>query len=124
MKLSSRRQPSLFTQSMLVTETGPWNSRQNSGSTHVRSENTMIEGQLQNRVKKNSDKKQKVADYRKELADLRKAIRAERRRGIAAHWSYDLRRHLDLVKTYKSKLLMLKQIISEQLLISETTKSE
>jgi len=28
------------------------------------------------------------------LAKLRRAPRAERRRGLAGHWSYDLNRHL------------------------------
>jgi hypothetical protein len=38
------------------------------------------------------------------LAKLRRALRAERRRGIAGHWSYDLNRHLGLLGAYKGAL--------------------
>jgi hypothetical protein len=38
------------------------------------------------------------------LAKLRRALRAERRRARANHWSYDLNRHLGLLSAYKSEL--------------------
>lgn len=38
------------------------------------------------------------------LAKLRSALRAERRRGIAGHWSYDLARHVELLRAYKKEL--------------------
>lgn len=37
------------------------------------------------------------------LAKLRKALRAERRRGIAGHWSYDLARHAELLRMYREE---------------------
>lgn len=41
------------------------------------------------------------------IARLRCALRAERRRGHAGHWSYDLDRHLGLVKAYKCEIAAL-----------------
>ncbi|HUU24726.1 MAG TPA: DUF6477 family protein [Methyloceanibacter sp.] len=38
------------------------------------------------------------------LAKLRRALRTERRRARAAHWSYDLNRHLGLLSAYKGEL--------------------
>jgi hypothetical protein len=38
------------------------------------------------------------------LAKLKSALRAERRRGLAGHWSYDLNRHLGLISAYKAEL--------------------
>jgi hypothetical protein len=38
------------------------------------------------------------------LGKLRRALRAERRRGLAGHWSYDLNRHLGLLSAYKEEL--------------------
>jgi hypothetical protein len=38
------------------------------------------------------------------LGKLRRALRAERRRGLAGHWSYDLNRHLGLLSAYKGEL--------------------
>jgi hypothetical protein len=35
------------------------------------------------------------------LARLRRALRAERRRGIAGHWTYDLARHVELLRVYR-----------------------
>lgn len=37
----------------------------------------------------------------KRLGLLRKALRAERRRGHAGHWTYDLGRHSALLRCYK-----------------------
>jgi len=39
------------------------------------------------------------------LAKLRRALRTERRRARAAHWSYDLNRHLGLLSAYKGELV-------------------
>jgi hypothetical protein len=38
------------------------------------------------------------------LAKLRRALRAERTRGLAGHWSYDLNRHLGLLSAFKAEL--------------------
>src|SRR4029077_13205144 len=38
------------------------------------------------------------------LAKLRRALRAERTRGLAGHWSYDLNRHLGLLSAFKGEL--------------------
>jgi hypothetical protein len=38
------------------------------------------------------------------LAKLRRALRAERRRGVAGHWTYDLCRHAALVRVYRLEL--------------------
>lgn len=35
------------------------------------------------------------------LARLRRALRAERQRGVAGHWSYDLARHSELLTVYR-----------------------
>jgi len=42
------------------------------------------------------------------LAKLRRALRAERSRGLAGHWSYDLNRHLGLLSAYKGELAALR----------------
>jgi hypothetical protein len=41
------------------------------------------------------------------LGRLRKALRAERRRGLAGHWTYDLARHIELLQLYRAELAML-----------------
>ena len=41
------------------------------------------------------------------LAKLRRAFRAERRRALAGHWSYDLNRHLGLLSAYRGELARL-----------------
>jgi hypothetical protein len=41
------------------------------------------------------------------LAKLRRALRAERRRGIAGHWTYDLARHVELLRIYRLELARL-----------------
>jgi hypothetical protein len=42
------------------------------------------------------------------LAKLRRALGAERRRGLAGHWSYDRNRHLGLLSAYKGELASLR----------------
>jgi len=42
------------------------------------------------------------------LAKPRRALRAERSRGLAGHWSYDLNRHLGLLSAYKGELAALR----------------
>jgi len=37
------------------------------------------------------------------LAKLERALRAERRRGIAGHWTYNLARHVQLLRVYRSE---------------------
>ena len=41
---------------------------------------------------------------RRILAKLRRALRAERRRGLAGHWTYDLARHAALLRVYRLEL--------------------
>jgi len=43
------------------------------------------------------------------LGKLRRALRAERTRGPAGHWSYDLNRHLGLLSAYKRELAGLRR---------------
>jgi hypothetical protein len=43
------------------------------------------------------------------VAKLRKALRAERRRGLAGHWTYDLARHIELLRLYRGELAALKK---------------
>jgi hypothetical protein len=38
------------------------------------------------------------------LAKLRQALRAERRRGLSGHWTYDLGRHVELLRVYREEL--------------------
>lgn len=38
------------------------------------------------------------------LSKLRSALRAERRRGLAGHWTYDLARHVELLRVYRLEL--------------------
>ena len=38
------------------------------------------------------------------LAKLRRALRAERRRAVSGHWSFDLYRYLGLLGAYKGEL--------------------
>ncbi len=42
---------------------------------------------------------------RRLLALLRRALRLERQRGIAGHWTYDLARHARLLAAYRSELV-------------------
>ena len=44
------------------------------------------------------------------IAKLRQALRAERRRGSAGHWSYDLERHLSLTRAIKAELASLEEM--------------
>jgi len=44
------------------------------------------------------------------IAKLRQAIRAERRRGSAGHWSYDLERHLFLSRALKAEIASLENM--------------
>ena len=43
------------------------------------------------------------------LSKLRRALRAERRRALAGHWSYDLNRHLGLMTAYKAELGLMRR---------------
>jgi hypothetical protein len=44
------------------------------------------------------------------LSNLRRALRAERRRGISGHWTYDLSRHVELLRVYRLELAEVKKI--------------
>lgn len=45
-----------------------------------------------------------TAGREKRIALLRKSLRAERRRGLAGHWTYDLGRHSALLRCYKREV--------------------
>lgn len=38
------------------------------------------------------------------VSKLRRALRAERRRGVAGDWTYDLQRHIELLRLYRLEL--------------------
>jgi hypothetical protein len=38
------------------------------------------------------------------LVKLQRALRAERRRGLAGHWTYDLARHVELLRVYRLEM--------------------
>lgn len=44
------------------------------------------------------------------LVKIRAAIRAERRRGLAGHWTYDIDRHLGLLGAYKAESSRLRSL--------------
>lgn len=37
------------------------------------------------------------------VSKLRRALRAERQRGLAGHWAYDLTRHAQLLRAYRAE---------------------
>ena len=43
------------------------------------------------------------------LSKLRRALRAERRRMLAGHWSYELNRHLGLITPYQAELGLMRR---------------
>jgi hypothetical protein len=43
------------------------------------------------------------------LSKLRRALRAERRRALAGHWSYELNRHLGLMTACKAELGLMRR---------------
>ena len=47
---------------------------------------------------------------RRILVKLRSALRAERRRALSGHWSYDLNRHLGLLSAYKGEMARLSRL--------------
>ena len=47
------------------------------------------------------------------IARLRKALRAERRRGLAGHWTYDLARHIELVRLYRAEAAALADALGQ-----------
>jgi hypothetical protein len=44
------------------------------------------------------------AEQARLLARLRRALRAERRRGLSGHWTYDLARHAQLLRAYRAEV--------------------
>lgn len=48
-----------------------------------------------------------LAGRRSILARLERALRAERRRGVAGHWAYDLARHIELLRVYRHEQALL-----------------
>lgn len=58
------------------------------------------------------------------IARLRKALRAERRRGLAGHWTYNLARHVELLRLYRAELATLRQQLGSAVIkdCNESTK--
>jgi hypothetical protein len=52
--------------------------------------------------------------HRAILARLARALRGERNRGRAGHWTYDLNRHIALRQAYEAERLRLRQSIAER----------
>ncbi len=50
-----------------------------------------------------------VAARRKIVARLARALRAERNRGRAGHWTYDLNRHIALAQAYTAERRLLRR---------------
>ena len=48
-----------------------------------------------------------LSGRQKILAKLRQALRAERRRGLSGHWTYDLARHVELLRVYQEELAVI-----------------
>ena len=44
-----------------------------------------------------------LAGRERMLARLKQALRAERQRGVAGHWTYDVSRHAQLITAFKSE---------------------
>lgn len=44
------------------------------------------------------------SEHARLLAKLRRALRAERKRGLDGHWSYDLARHAQLLSAYRAEV--------------------
>jgi hypothetical protein len=44
-----------------------------------------------------------IAEHARLLARMRRALRMERQRGIAGHWTYDLARHAQLLSAYRAE---------------------
>jgi hypothetical protein len=51
-----------------------------------------------------------VCGRKKIVAKLARALRAERRRGLAGHWTYDLARHSELLRVYRLELAACRQM--------------
>ncbi len=52
------------------------------------------------------------------LAKLKRALRAERRRGVTGHWTYDLARHIELLHLYRQELAVAKVRSNEKAAMS------
>ncbi len=55
------------------------------------------------------------------LKKLRRALRAERRRAMSGHWSYDLNRHLALLSAYKAEAARLKAATTDRRRLTRCT---
>jgi len=55
------------------------------------------------------------------LKKLRRALRAERRRAMSGHWSYDLNRHLALLSAYKAEAARLKAATTDRRRLNRCT---
>jgi len=55
-----------------------------------------------------------ISEHARLLARMRRALRAERQRGIAGHWAYDLARHAQLLRAYRAETADYMQRIGER----------
>ncbi len=53
-----------------------------------------------------------VAGRERVIATLRRALKAERQRGLAGHWAYDLARHAQLLAAYRTECAALNTLRS------------
>ena len=58
-----------------------------------------------------------LAGRGKRVALLRKALRAERQRGLAGHWTYDLARHWGLLRWYRIEVIELAEATTANLTV-------
>lgn len=56
-----------------------------------------------------------VAGRARLLARLRRALRDERRRGLAGHWTYDLARHAQLAAAYRAETAELARLLGARM---------
>ncbi len=53
-----------------------------------------------------------IAEHARLLARIRRALRMERQRGIAGHWTYDLARHAQLLSAYRAETAAYSRLLS------------
>lgn len=59
-----------------------------------------------------------LAGRRRLVAKLERVLRAERQRGLAGHWTYDLTRHAELLRVWRRETAALKTASAEKAVIS------
>ncbi|MEO8421436.1 MAG: hypothetical protein ABI457_09600 [Hyphomicrobium sp.] len=62
-----------------------------------------------------------LAEHARLLARMRRALRVERQRGIAGHWTYDLARHSRLLCAYRAETIAYLQRLREPAALAAPT---